>query len=172
MLPDRLYSFVITVTTRPRRPSERDGIDYHFVTKEEFQRMVSDGEMLEHAMVYGQEKGVPKNGVRKILESGRDALMRTDVQGARYIKSIAPGAITIFIAPPSGDELEKRLRSRGGDSVEQIAIRIETARQEMAEAGEFDYAVVNHDLVEVAAEIERIIAEERERPGRKPVEIA
>ena len=100
-LPDRSYSFVTTVTTRPRRPTERDGVDYHFVTKEEFRRLVDAGEMLEHAVVYGQEKGVPKEGVRKLLTGGRDALMRTDNQGARYIKGIAPGAITIVIAPPS-----------------------------------------------------------------------
>lgn len=171
-LPNRPYSFVITVTTRPRRPAERDGVDYYFVTKEEFQRLVDAGEMLEHAMVYDQEKGVPKATVRKLLESGRDALMRTDNQGARYIKSVAPGTVTIFIAPPSDAELEKRLRSRGGDTDEQVAIRLGTARKEMAEAGEFDYTVVNHDLVEAAAEIERIIAEERARPGRKPIEIA
>jgi guanylate kinase len=128
--------------------------------------------MLEHAMVYGQEKGVPKAAVRKLLESGRDALMRTDNQGARYIKSIAPGTVTIFIAPPSDSELETRLRTRGGDSDEQVAIRLATAREEMAEAAQFDYTVVNHDLVEAAAEIERIIAEERARPDRQPIEIA
>jgi guanylate kinase len=127
--------------------------------------------MLEHAIVYGQEKGVPKDGVHKLLQSGRDAIMRTDNQGARHIKGIAPGTVTIFIAPPSDAELEKRLRTRGGDSEEQVAIRLETARKEMAEASEFDYTVVNDDLVEAAAEIERIIAEERARPGRKPIEI-
>ena len=140
------------------------------MSKEQFQRLVGDGEMLEHAMVYGQEKGVPKDGVRKLLQSGRDAIMRTDNQGARYIKGIAPGTVTIFVAPPSDAELEKRLRTRGGDSEEQVAIRLETARKEMAEASEFDYTVVNDDLVEAAAEIERIIAEERVRPGRKPIE--
>lgn len=171
-LPDRSYSYVVTVTTRPRRPAERDGVDYHFVTKEKFRRLVEAGEMLEHAMVYGQEKGVPKESVRKLLKSGRDALMRTDNQGARHIKSIAPGAVTIFIAAPSDAELEKRLRSRGGDSDEQVAIRLETARKEMAESAEFDYAIVNDDLVEAVNEIERIIGDERARPGRKPIAIA
>ena len=125
-------------------------------------------------MVYDQEKGVPRKAARKKLLGRDDVLMRTDNQGARYIKSVAPGAVTIFIAPPSDAELEKRLRSRGGDTDEQVALRLKTARQEIAEAGEFDYTVVNHDLVEAAAEIERIIAEERAaarveiRPDRQP----
>jgi guanylate kinase len=147
-------------------------VDYHFVTRDEFQRLVDSGEMLEHAMVYGQEKGVPKHAVRKLLDNGQDAIMRTDNQGARYIKSIAPAAVTIFIAPPSDEELEKRLRSRGGDSEEQVVLRLETARKEIAEADQFDYVVVNHDVTEAAAEIERIIAEERDNPGRQAIEFA
>ena len=171
-LPGRPYAFAITATTRPPRPAERDGVDYHFVSREQFQRMVDNGDLLEHAIVYGQEKGLPKAQVREQLESGRDVLVRTDVQGARYIKSVAPGTVTIFIAPPSDAELERRLRSRGGDTDEQVELRLETARQEIAAAGEFDYVVVNDDLAASAAEIERIIAEERSRPGRLPIQIA
>jgi guanylate kinase len=168
-LPDRPYAFAVTATTRPPRPAERNGVDYYFVSRNEFQRMIDDGELLEHAIVYGQEKGLPRAPVREMLDSGRDVLVRTDVQGARYIKSVAPGAVTIFIAPPSDAELERRLRSRGGDTGEQVRLRLETARQEIAGAGEFDHVVVNDDLAETAAEIERIIAEERSRPGRAPV---
>jgi guanylate kinase len=170
-LPDRPYAFVTTVTTRPPRPTERDGIDYYFVSKDEFQRKVADGELLEHAIVYGQEKGVPKADVREKLASGHDVLMRTDVQGARYIKSIAPGTVTIFIAPPSDEELEKRMRSRGGDSDEQIAIRLQTARDELFEAAEFDHTVLNDDLHRAVANVERIISQERERKGREPVNL-
>jgi guanylate kinase len=171
-LPGRPYAFAITATTRPPRPAERDGVDYHFVSREQFERMVENGDLLEHAIVYGQEKGLPKAQVREQLKSGRDVLVRTDVQGARYIKSVAPGAITIFIAPPSDAELERRLLSRGGDTDEQVRLRLETARQEVAQAGEFDYVMVNDDLAQSVAEIERIIAEERARPGRTPIKIA
>jgi guanylate kinase len=171
-LPGRLYAFAITATTRPPRPAERDGVDYHFVSREQFQRMVEKGELLEHAIVYGQEKGLPKAQVREQLESGCDVLLRTDVQGARYIKSIVPGAVTIFIAPPSDAELERRLRSRGGDTDEQVRLRLETARQEADQAADFDHIVVNNNLAESVAEIERIIAEERSRPGRPPIRIA
>lgn len=170
-LPGRPYAFAITATTRPPRPAELDGVDYHFVSREQFQRMVENGDLLEHALVYGQEKGLPKAQVREQLESGCDVLLRTDVQGARYIKSIVPDAVTIFIAPPSDAELERRLRSRGGDTDEQVQLRLETARQEIAEARDFDHLVVNDDLAESVAEIERIIAEERSRPGRVPIRI-
>ncbi len=171
-LPGRPYAFAITATTRPSRPFERHGVDYHFVTREQFQRMVSNGDLLEHAIVYGQEKGLPKAQVREQLESGHDVLLRTDVQGARYIKSVVPGAVTIFIAPPSDAELERRLRSRGGDTDDQVRLRLETARLEVAQAGDFDHLVVNNDLEKSVAEIERIIAEERSRPGRPPIQIA
>jgi guanylate kinase len=171
-LPGRPYAFAITATTRPPRPAERDGVDYHFVSREQFQRMVDNGDLLEHAIVYGQEKGLPKAQVREQLESGHDVLLRTDVQGARYIKSVVPGAVTIFIAPPSDMELERRLRARGGDTDEQVRLRLETARQEVAQARDFDHLVVNDDLEKSVAEIERIIAEERSRPGGAPIEIA
>ena len=133
--------------------------------------MVDNGDLLEHAIVYGQEKGLPKAQVRAPLESGHDVLLRTDVQGARYIKSVAPGAVTIFIAPPSDAELERRLRARGGDADEQVRLRLETARQEGVQAGDFDHLVVNDDLEKSVAEIERIIAEERSRSGRLPIKI-
>ena len=171
-LPGRPYAFATTATTRPPRPAERDGVDYHFVTREQFQRMVNNGDLLEHAIVYGQEKGLPKAQVREQLESGRDVLLRTDVQGARYIKTVVPGAVTIFIAPPSDAELERRLRARGGDTDEQVRLRLETARQEAAQAGDFDHLVVNDDLAKSVAEIERIVAEERSRLGRPPIQIA
>lgn len=170
-LPGRPYGFAITATTRPPRPAERNGVDYYFVSRDEFQRMVDEGELLEHAIVYGQEKGLPRAPVREMLDSGYDVLLRTDVQGARYIKSIVPGAVTIFIVPPSDAELERRLRSRGGDTDEQVRLRLETARQEIAQAGDFDHLVANNDLAESVAEIERIIAEERSRHGRVPIRI-
>jgi guanylate kinase len=141
-------------------------MDYLFVSKDEFARMAATGEMLEHAVVYGQEKGVPKSPVLKLLEDGRDVILRTDIQGARYIKSTVPGAVTVFIAPPSGEELERRLLDRGGDPDDQVEVRLQTARDEMDAAGEFDHVVVNDDLQHCVDEIRFIVERERSRPGR------
>ena len=123
----RPYYVSVNATTRDRRPGEADGVDYYFVSNEEFQRMLDEGELLEHALVYGQHKGVPKAPVREALASGRDVLMRTDIQGARTIKRLIPGAITIFVAPPSDEELRRRVQERGGDSDDQVKLRQETA---------------------------------------------
>lgn len=157
----------MNATTRPPRPSEAEGVDYYFVTGEEFARMVRDGEMLEHAVVYGQEKGVPRAPVRELLASGRTVLLRTDIQGARFIKNAVPVAVTIFIAPPDSAELEQRLRGRDTDSAEQVRIRLDTARAEMATAAEFDHTVINDDLDECVADVEEIIRREQAKPGRK-----
>ncbi|MEK7248741.1 MAG: guanylate kinase, partial [Chloroflexota bacterium] len=151
--------------------NEQEGVDYFFLTSDEFARRLGEGGFLEHATVYGQKKGVLKEQVRGLLESVRDAILRTDVQGARYIKSVVPGTVTIFIAPPSLEEMEQRMRARGGDSPEQVAVRLQTARDEMAAAEEFDYTVVNDDLTHCVEEIEAIIEQERSRPGRKPTGI-
>lgn len=165
------YGFPVNATTRDRRPNEQEGVDYFFVTHDEFARRLGEGDFLEHATVYGQKKGVLKQQVRKLLEANRDAILRTDVQGARYIKFVAPGAVTIFIAPPSFEEVEQRMRSRGGDSPEQVAVRLQTARDEIAAADEFDHTVVNDDLAHCVEEIEAIIELERTRPGREPTVI-
>jgi guanylate kinase len=160
------YFFSVNATTRAPREDEVEGVDYYFVTKEQFQRMLDAGELLEHATVYGQEKGVPRAPIRDALSSGRDVLMRTDIQGARTIKQLVPGAVTIFLAPPSTAELRRRVRQRGGDSAEQVKVREMTSVQEIATSGEFDYQVVNDDLTTAADEIERIIARERNKRGR------
>jgi guanylate kinase len=165
------YAVAVNATTRPPRAAEQEGVDYFFVSKEEFSRMVAEGEMLEHAVVYGQDKGVPKGPVRELLQAGRTVLLRTDIQGARFIKATVPGAVTIFIAPPSNEELEFRLRNRDTDTQAQVALRLETARREMAAAGEFDYVVVNDDLERCVAEVEEIIGSEAARPGAEPVRV-
>jgi guanylate kinase len=167
----RPYHISVNATTREPRRGEVDGVDYYFVSKEEFQRMLDEDELLEHALVYGQEKGVPKAPIREALARGRDVLLRTDVQGARTIKRLVPGAITIFVAPPSDDELRSRVRKRGGDSDEQVKLRQETAAREMAVAEEFDYTVVNDDLARAADEIDEIMSRERERAGREAVRV-
>jgi len=163
--------FAITATTRPPREGEIDGVHYYFHSVPHFEAMIATGELLEHARVYGDWKGVPLAPVREALGSGKDVLMRTDVQGARHIKGIAPSAVTIFIAPPSIEELDRRLNDRGADTDEQAAIRLKIADEEMAAAGEFDHTVINDDLDACVAEIEAILETERLRPGRKAVVI-
>lgn len=161
------YHITVTATTRAPREGETHGVDYYFVTREEFEAMVRDGELLEHAMVYGQEKGVPKAPVREAMAAGKDVVMRTDIQGARYIRSAVPGAITIFVTAPSPEELERRLTERATDTPEQLAVRLRTATEEMDAAEEFDYVVVNDDLDRAVAEVEAILEREQGREGRE-----
>lgn len=163
------YHFTVTATTRAPREGERDGVDYYFVTPDQFEAMVRGDELLEHAIVYGQEKGVPKAPIREALAGGKDVLMRTDVQGARYIKSIVPGALTVFVTVPSIEELERRLRGRSSDTEEQVAVRLKTAAEEMESADDFDYVVVNDDLERALDEFEAILGRERGREGRERV---
>lgn len=163
------YHITVTATTRARREGEAHGVDYYFVSHDEFESMVREGELLEHAMVYGQEKGVPKAPVREALAAGKDVLMRTDIQGARYIRSAVPAAITIFVTAPSPEELEQRLTARATESAEELAVRLQTATDEMEAAGEFDYVVVNDWLDRAIAEVEGILERERMRDGRERV---
>lgn len=163
------YHFTVTATTRAPREGERDGVDYYFVTRDEFEAMVRGDDLLEHAMVYGQEKGVPRAPIREALAAGKDVLMRTDIQGARYIKSIVPGAVTVFVTVPSIEELERRLRGRGSDTDQQVAVRLKTATEEIDSADEFDHVVVNDDLERALDEFEEMLERERRREGRERV---
>jgi guanylate kinase len=137
--------FVVTATTRLRRASEVDGVDYHFVSEDAFRDMLRRGELLEHAQVYGQHKGIPKAGVRAALESGQDAVLRVDVQGAETIRRMVPQAVTVFLTAESEDELVERLRRRKTEDASQLERRIETARAELRRIGEFKYRVVNRE---------------------------
>ena len=139
------FHFVVTATDRPQRPGETHGVDYFFLTSEEFTRMIEQDELLEYAIVYGQHKGIPKQQVREALASGKDVIMRVDVQGAATIRRLAPEAVLIFLTASSEEELERRLRGRGADSPEQLQRRVATAREEMKRLPEFDYVVVNRD---------------------------
>lgn len=165
------YYFAVTATTRPKRPHEREGIDYHFLALWQFDHILAQDGFLENATVYGHRYGVPKTPVQEALAQGKDVLLRTDVQGATYIKSVCPQAVTIFLMPPSWDELERRLRSRGTDDPQIVETRLAIARQEMALADQFDHTVVNDDLEEAVARIEAIIAQEKAKPGREPLRL-
>jgi len=135
---------VVTATDRPRRPNERDGLDYHFFSTADFERLIAQGELVEWAIVYGQYKGIPKCELERALEGGQDVVVRVDVQGAAAIRSFMPQAILIFVAARSEAEMIRRLRERGGDTEEQVENRIAAAREEMSHLEEFDYLVINH----------------------------
>ena len=137
------FYFVITATDRPPRPGEVDGRDYYFYTTAEFEQMIAQGELLEHACVYGQHKGIPKTHVRQALASGQDVVMRVDIQGADTVKGLIPEAVTIFLTCESEDELIARLHERRTESETALQSRLDAAHQEMARLPYFDYAVVN-----------------------------
>ena len=137
--------FVITATDRAPRPGEVHGRDYFFLTTDEFLHMKQEGELLEHAVVYGQYKGIPKQQVREAMASGKDVIMRVDVQGATTVRRLAPQAVLVFLIASSEQELEQRLRARGYDSPEQLEERLATAREEIKRLPEFDYVIVNRD---------------------------
>ena len=135
----------ITATTRPLRPGEKHAVDYFFVSDDEFTRMISENQLLEWARVYGNRYGVPRTQVREALARGESVIVRTDLQGVASIREVEPAALTIFVAPPSLQSLEARLRSRGGIEEEAIRLRLAEARSEMEAADSFDYTVVNDD---------------------------
>lgn len=168
---DLPFYFVVTATTRPQRPNETDGVDYHFVSVGEFAEMIEAGELLEYAVVYGDYKGIPKKHVREALASGQDVVMRIDVQGAATIRSLIPNAVTIFLAAESEEKLVTRLQERKTEAADQLKMRIATARQEMQRLNEFDYVVVNREdcLEETVSRVISIIQAEKCRVDWSPV---
>lgn len=162
------FHFVITATTRPARGDERDGVDYHFLTDEAFDRLLAEQGLLEHAQVYGHRSGVPRAPVVEALARGQDVVMRTDVQGAASIRRLCPQAVLVFISVPSLDELETRLRRRGLDSEESLRRRLQTAEAELARVPEYDYLVLNQrDRLEDAVDaVLAIMTAEKCRVGR------
>lgn len=167
------FYFVVTATTRPKRPSEIDGMDYHFVSVGEFAEMIEQGELLEYAVVYGDYKGIPKKHVREALASGLDVIMRIDVQGAATIRKLVPNAITIFLIAENEDELVRRLRDRKTEDPDKLKMRIATARQELKRIVEFDYVVINRvdELDDTVGKVLGIISAEKSRVDWSPVEL-
>ena len=159
------FHFVVTATSRAQRPGERDGYDYHFVSKDRFEEMISRGELLEWAEVYGHYKGIPKREVGQALQSGRDVILRIDVQGAATIKRLAPEAVFIFLAPGSFDELRNRLQWRRTESPDQMEQRLAMARREMDALDMFDYVVINREdhLDDAVGQIRNIMSAEKQR---------
>jgi guanylate kinase len=141
--------FVVTMTDRPRRDGEVDGVDYIFVTREKFEALIQQGEFIEYAVVYNDYKGIPKSQIREALRSGRDVILRVDVQGAKTLRTLCPDALLIFLIPTDEKEWLDRLRNRKTETPESLALRLKTAKQELEYLSEFDYVVVNaHDRLE------------------------
>ncbi len=170
--PDDFY-FVVTATTRKPRDDEEHGIDYFFVNNNEFARMINENELLEYAIVYEDYKGIPKQQIREALSSGRDVILRVDVQGAATVRNIVPNTISVFLTTKSEEGLVRRLKERKSDTPEGIALRTATARGEMKRRLEFDYCVVNpQDHPEVAVDrILAIIDAAHSRMHQEPVSI-
>ena len=165
--------FSVSATTRDPRPGEVDGQDYLFVGPAGFQRLIDRGDLLEWAEIHGglQRSGTPRAPVLDALAAGRPVLVEVDLQGARAIKAAMPEAVTVFLEPPSFDELARRLRSRGTETAAAYARRLETAREEMAARGEFDVAVVNDDVKAVATRlVELMVGPDHPAAGPDPQE--
>ena len=167
------FHFVVTATDRPQRPGEVHGKDYFFISAAEFDRMLANGELLEHALVYGQHKGIPKAQVRQALASGQDVIMRVDVQGAATIRRLVPEAVLIFLMPSSEEELIRRLRRRRTEDPAALQTRIAFAREELKWLPEFDYVVVNREskLDDTVDQIMAIITAEKCRVNPRKIEL-
>ncbi|MBI2760846.1 MAG: guanylate kinase [Chloroflexi bacterium] len=166
------YCIGVTATTRPRREGEVDGVDYWFVERERFERMIANGELLEHAIVHGRHYyGIPRAPLREALARGEDVIVPPEVQGAATVRDKVPGVVTIFVAAPSFEDLERRIMHRGLDDMEQIKTRLATARREMGRVHEFQFLVINDEgrLDETVDAIDAIIRSEKHRVGRVPI---
>jgi guanylate kinase len=167
------FHFVVTATSRPKRIGEIDGVDYFFVSADEFVAMIERDELLEHALVYDEHKGIPRQQVRDAFASGQDVIMRIDVQGAETICQLYPEALLIFLSTQNEGELIARLKARRTESEEKLQLRIETAREELHKVELFDYYVVNADdqLDATVDAILAIIASEHSRTNPRQVRL-
>jgi guanylate kinase len=165
--------YVITVTTRERRETETDGVHYHFYSIDDYQRLVASEGLLEASLVHDHWYGTPRDQVQSAVSSGRDAILKIDVQGADKVRARIPDALLIFVVPPSESELERRLRARHTETEAQTELRLRNARIEMARMGEFDHVVVNEtDKIDETAEaIDSIIAAEHRRYADRRIRV-
>jgi len=164
-LLEREPGIVLSVshTTRPPRPGDVDGQHYHFVNRGVFERLIADNAFLEHAEVFGNLYGTSRAAVEPLLAKGRDVLLEIDWQGARQVRTLKPDCISIFILPPSREELERRLRTRAADSAATISLRLAESREEIAHAGDFDYILVNDQFADALADLRAIVTARRLR---------
>lgn len=165
---DDNLSLSISATTRPPRPGETDGKDYYFVTPERFSAMVDGGELLEHALVFGNNYGTPRVPVEQALEVGRDVLFDIDWQGTQQVRESArDDLVSVFILPPSTTELERRLHTRAQDSDEVVRARMAKAADEMSHWAEYDYIIINDSLEKSVEQVEAILTAERLKRERR-----
>lgn len=160
------YALSISATTRAPRPGEKDGVEYFFKSREEFEKMIAAGELIEYAQYVGNYYGTPKAYVGKQLEAGRDVILEIEIQGALKVREQFPDALLLFVTPPSADELKKRLIGRGTESMEVIENRLARALEEAEGLEEYDYLVVNDVLEECVEEVHEIIRNEHYRVSR------
>jgi len=163
---DNLY-FSVSWTTRPPREGEVDGVNYHFTDREGFEKRIAEGDFLEYAQYVGNFYGTSKSLVEEKLQAGQDVLLDIEVQGAEQVKVNCPEAILLFVIPPSFEELEKRLRSRGTDDEEKILGRLHRAREEMRESTRYDYIIVNDTITSAAEEVLSILTAEHCRTKKR-----
>jgi guanylate kinase len=157
----------VSATTRPMRPGEVDGCDYHFVSNDEFDTLIAAGEFLEWAVVFGHRYGTLKREVMKQIENGRDVLLDIDWQGTQQLKQVDPDIVRVFILPPSMDELERRLRDRGTDSDEVVARRMARANVEISHWAEYDYVFINDDAEHCRKLVHTVLKAERLKASRR-----
>ncbi len=167
------FHYVVTATTRLRRPREKDGVDYHFLTHQEFQQFIDKGQLLEWAKVYGNYYGVPKAEISQALSMGTDVIVKVDVQGATTIKKILSQAVFIFLMPPSMEELERRLKQRRSESSLDLALRLVKASEEIKSLSLFDYVITSHQgkLDDAVSQIEAIVVAEKCRVKPRAIEL-
>lgn len=171
MEADPTLYFSVSATTRAPRAGEEDGVHYHFLTRERFQEWIDAGDFLEHAQFVGNFYGTPRRYVDEAMDQGRDVLLDIEIQGAEQIHRKRPEAVRIYIAPPSWEELERRLTGRGTEDGEKIRSRLARGREEFAAARDFDYLVINDTVDHAVAEIRAIMTAEHCRPAERAAQI-
>ena len=169
----RPLHYVVTATTRSQRAEEKNGVDYHFLSQEEFQQMIDKGQLLEWAKVYGNYYGVPRDEITRALSKGIDAIAKVDVQGAASIKKTLPQAVFIFLMPPSMEDLELRLKQRHSESSNDLALRLEKAREEIKNLPLFDYVITSYQdkIDSIVSQIDAIVAAEKCRVEPRIIEL-
>jgi guanylate kinase len=159
----------VSYTTRPPRPGERDGADYHFVTEDRFMELKAVGEFLEHAQVHGNWYATSATWLKAEVAAGRDVLLEIDWQGAAQVRKLVPDSVHVFILPPSIESLERRLVNRGQDDSDTIARRVNAAREEMRHCGEFDYVIINQEFASAVEDLAAIVRTARLRGAEQRV---
>ena len=167
---DDLY-FSVSATTRAPRPTETPDVDYHFIEAETFRQWIEDGEFLEYAEYVGNFYGTPKKYVDAAMDEGKDVILDIEIQGATQVHELRPDVVRIFIAPPSWEELERRLTARGTDSPEKVQKRLLRAKVELENAGHYDYFVINDTVENAVAELRAIMLAEHCRPADRIAEL-